>query len=207
MILADISHWQNKIDFAKVKKSVEAVIVKASEGTSFIDPYFETNKRGVREAGMLFGAYHFAKGYDAKKEANFFVKTVGELKPGELLALDSETGQSPLWCKTFLDEVTRLVGFRPLIYCPAGNGMDWSQIAKDYGLWIARYGLNLGYKMTSFPPKLGAWSYYAIWQYTSRGRVDGINGNVDLNYTSMDLERLKKYGKKDECLHCPIHCK
>jgi lysozyme len=192
--IADISHWQGMISWKNT--FLDAVIIKCSQGTKSVDPMFAQNKAGARRTGILCGFYHFANSEDPKAEANHFVQSVGDVQQGELLALDAETGQSPQWCRTFLDEVTRLVGFKPLIYCPAGNGWNWQPVVDgNYGLWIARYGWNTGIRLLTFPPKIGQWPFYAIWQYTSRGRVSGINGNVDLNYTKMSLDTLRKYGK------------
>ena len=190
----DVSHWQGGISWDKT--GVDFAIIKCTQGDSMIDPMFSRNKTGARRAGILCGYYHFAQHNDPIQEADWFVKNVGDIQTGELLALDAETGQDPSWCKKFLDRVASKVGFKPLIYCPAGNGMDWSPvISGNYGLWIARYGLNLGYMLTSWPPKIGKWPFYAIWQYTSKGRVPGIVGNVDLDYFKYDKQTLMKYGK------------
>ena len=192
----DISHWQGIISWKNVP--VDFAIIKCAGGDNglYIDPMFAQNKAGVRRTNILGGYYYFAGNGDPKLEADFFVKSVGDIQSGELLALDAELGQSPQWCREFLDEVSKQVGFKPLCYCPAGNGWDWSPVIQgNYGLWIARYGLNLGYLLASWPPKIGKWPFYTIWQYTSRGKVKGIIGNVDLDYFKYDLATLKKYGK------------
>jgi lysozyme len=193
----DCSHWQGAISWKNVK--TDFAILKCSEGVKFIDPMFNQNKIGCRRNLIPLGYYHFAKGGDAKKEARFFVRSVNDIGVGEFLVLDYEIQlASPAkWCKTFLDEVTRLVGFKPLIYLNSSTAKryDWSEVIKgDYGLWIANYGLNLpvvGFK----PPAIGMWPFYAIWQYSSRGKILGIKGNVDLNWTKCDLQTLRKYGK------------
>lgn len=194
----DVSHWQLAINWKQFNYPV--VIIKCSEGLNYVDTRFAQNKSNARNNNILLGYYHFAKGNDPKKEANFFVDSVGDIKKGEFLALDYEIHlKDPVsWCKTFLDEVTKLVGFKPLIYINSSTAQsfNWDQVINgNYGLWIASYGLNIpviGIKT----PKIGNWPFYAIWQYTSRGRVSGIVGNTDLNYTKMSLETLKKYGKK-----------
>jgi lysozyme len=191
----DVSHWQGAISWKNVK--TDFAVIKCSEGINYVDPMFSQNKAGARRVGIPCGFYHFATGGNIIDEAKHFVKSVGDIQKGEFIVLDAETGESPQWCRKFLDEVYRLAGFRPIIYCPAGNGWDWSPVVQgNYGLWIARYGLNLGFMMASFPPKIGQWKFYVIWQYTSKGRAAGINGNVDLNYTKCNIETLKKYGKQ-----------
>ena len=206
----DVSHWQGSIDWNKVKNAkYEFAFIKCSEGISWVDPKFKQNQDQARKAGVLCGFYHFANQNDPIKEAEWFMKSVGELQSGELLALDAETGQSPDWCKKFLDRVSELAGFKPLLYAPVGNGGDWSKVYNaNYGLWIARYASSKVYipYYLSPAPKIAVWPFYAIWQYSSKGSVSGIAGNVDVNYSKMDLATLRKYGKQAVCLHCPIHC-
>lgn len=192
MKLCDISHWQGDVDFAKYPYS--ALIVKATQGRYFTDPKLNRNKIEARRRKILLGFYHFADGTNPEEEAEFFLKKVGEIKKGEFLALDWEIQhKKPVtWCKRFLDQVRIMVGFKPMIYLNAytAGAFDWSPVIKaDYGLWIAHYK-SIG------KPKIGKWSFYALWQYTSKARVSGIKGNADLNYTKMDLETLKKYGKQ-----------
>jgi GH25 family lysozyme M1 (1,4-beta-N-acetylmuramidase) len=189
----DISHWQGKIDWKKLK--TDFVFIKCSESTNYVDPNFEKNKEEIRKKGILLGFYHFARATDPKKEADFFVKSVGEIKEGELLVLDWEVLHSdpPKWCEKFLDRVTEKVGFRPLIYMNASTARsyDWSRVSKDYGLWLASYGKNDG-KMHDGVDIGQTWPYWVVWQYTSRGSIDGISGNVDMNVAK---DALPKYGK------------
>jgi len=192
----DVSHWNGNINWNKVQ--TDFAIIKCSQGVNSKDPMFETNKKGARDNNILAGYYHFAATNNPVGEADWFVKTVGDIQPGELLALDAETGQSPQWCRMFLDEVTKQVGFKPLAYVPAGNGWNWQTLVDgNYGLWIARYTSSKIFIpwWLSFPPRIGQWPFYAIWQYSSKGRENGINGFVDENYTKMSLNTLKKYGK------------
>ena len=213
----DTSHWQGdygNIDWKKVKASkFDFAIIKASEATSFIDPMFLRDKKYAREAGMLLGFYHFARGVQSpEEEARHFLRTVGDIREGEILVLDWEVENSnPVgWCLSFLKYVEGQVGFKPLIYMSSAvtTRYDWSPVVKNNnGLWVARYGLNDGEKNDKYPPSTGPWSFYAIWQFTSRGRVSGINGNVDINYAKMDADTFKKYGKKKEEVTPPTLCK
>lgn len=208
-----MSHYQGDIDWKKVKQSgVEFAIAKCSQGTSFLDSKYYQNKVGALSTGILFGSYHFADGGDPKKEADYFVKNVGQMADYEILVLDWEIQHAdPVgWCKKWLARVNELVGFRPLIYINASTSkqFDWSPISKDNGLWVAQYGVNNG-QMNGKPDIGSSFPWWVIWQYTSRGAVPGIAGNVDLNTLSGDMDMLRKYGKKpDECNHqCPKHCR
>lgn len=197
----DISHWQGSIDWKKVNDEAKYAIIKCSEGVGYVDPTFTKNKAGARDADLVVGFYHFARGNDAVKEADFFLKSVGDIREGEFLVLDWEIQHSnPVsWCKTFLDRVTEKVGFKPMIYINSATAkaFNWKPVIDaSYGLWIAAYGPNNG--QMNGDPAIGGWPFAAIWQYTSRGRISGISGNVDLNWAYMNIETLKKYGKPKE---------
>jgi len=178
------------------------IILKATEGLTFKDPKFQKRRLMARNYNMVVGAYHFARGNGAKKEASFFYNTVkNDIRKGEFLVLDFEIKiANPVpWCLTFLKELERLCEFKPMVYLSHSylKSNNWKPVSdNNYGLWAARYGLNTGYLMTSFKPSSGSWNNYAIWQYTSRGRINGISGNVDLDIFYGSKEQLKKYGKK-----------
>jgi lysozyme len=202
----DISHWQGNINWKNVskdKKRFEFAFMKCTESTNFLDSKFSKNKQEAREAGMLVGYYHFARGGDYKKEADWFLENVGDLKEGELIALDYEinTLKDPAtWCNNWLSYVESKVGFKPLLYTYHSliKSYNWELVAKNnFGLWVARYGLQEQIPNQKYYPAINGWDFFAIWQFCSRGKVDGIEGNVDLNYTGMDLKTLKLYGKRE----------
>lgn len=211
----DIARYQGVVDFKKVREAgYEFVIQKCTEHTGYKDPTYERNKAQARDRGLLFGSYHFGRGTNARKEAEWFVSQVGDILPGELLVLDYEiyTLKDPAtWCLEFTKRVEELVGFKPMLYTYHAllNKYNWKKLS-DYnvGLWAARYGLQQQEPNPNFKPSTGSWPFYAIWQYCSKGKVPGIVGNVDLNHSDMDIERLKKYGKTGSltCIKCPIHC-
>jgi len=191
----DISH-HNKINWDKVK--TDFVIAKCTESTTYKDPTYKTNKDQCRNKGILFSSYHFARGTNAIKEANFFVSNVGNIQGGELLVLDWEISHPATvsWCLQWLKEVERLVGFKPLIYLNSSTAksLDWTPVIKNNtGLWLANYSINDGTRHEN--PPTGKWPFFAIHQFTSKGKIDGIVGNVDRNYFKGNLETLKKYGK------------
>jgi len=213
MLGIDISHWNRTIDWAKVKKDgVEFAFMKATESTNFTDSMFAINQQRSRDAGLIVGYYHFARGGNYKKEADHFLETIGEIKKGELIALDYEINNlvNPAeWCEKWLSYVESKVGFKPMLYTYHSllKYYNWKKVSDgNFGLWAARYGLQEQKPNDKYRPATGSWPFYAIWQYSSRGRVDGISGNVDLNTTDMNKETLTKYGFQGECITCP-HCK
>ncbi len=192
----DISHYNGIVDWNKFKK--DFVIMKATQGIRNLDSTLRLNQIRAREKGIVRGYYHYSEGGNAVKEADWFLKNIGELQKGELLVLDWEISHpSPdIWCKGFIDRVKEKTGIIPILYTNEARvkSINWKNtVATNCGLWVAKYRTNNGLKQEE--PTSGQWSFWMMWQYTSKGKVDGITGNVDLNYCPMPLENLKKYGK------------
>jgi lysozyme len=199
----DVSHWQNDIDWKKVAKDgIEFAVMKATEAVGYVDPKLEENYKEARKQGLLLGFYHFARGGDAHKEADFFLDNIPHLEKGEFLVLDYEINivKEAEWCKRFLDRVFDRTGIRPLLYTNEARvkSINWEPVVKgNYGLWVAKYGVNNGKQNQE--PNIGQWPFAVMWQYTSRGSVDGIHGNVDLNVAYVkDVETLAKYGAPED---------
>lgn len=191
----DVSHYQETIDWTKVAASGRRfAIAKATDGRSFVDPMYATNKAEAMAAGIVFGAYHFGRpddsANDAIKEADHFVD-VAQLGQGNLLpVLDLERtgGLTPEeligWMLAWLGEVTARTGVRPMIYTsPHGweSRTNDSTAMVDAGytvLWIAHWGVNA--------PTLPAngWQGYGwtFWQHSNCGSVPGIQGCVDSDW-------------------------
>ena len=67
----DVSHYQTIKDWGKLSKAVDFIILKSTEGLSYVDATFQDKRNNARQKEMLVGAYHFASGIDGKKEADF----------------------------------------------------------------------------------------------------------------------------------------
>lgn len=209
----DVSHWQGYIEWQKVKQAgYEFAIIKCTEADSFVDPRFTTNKKEARQAGLLCGYYHFARGGNVEREVAHFCDHVGNIQQGEIVVLDWEISHDdPVnWCLSWLRGVEEKLGFKPMIYLNKSTlrSHSWMPVAKnDNGLWIASYGANIGH-MGLRPPAY-EWPFWALWQFTSKGKVEGIQTRVDLNYTDMSIDTMRKYGKQknEQCSKgCPLHC-
>ena len=197
----DISKWQSVGTGDSAK---DFIICKATEGVGYVDPNCDKHYQRAKKQGKLLGVYHFArpdlnKGTDgAKREAQYFVNNCKGYIGEAILVLDWEqpgtTGQTD-WAKAWLDEVYRLTTVRPLIYMSASvvNNNNWSAIANNYGLWIAGYpnAYNVKNPPTptagAMPYKIGAWKFWAIWQYSSSA------GTLDRDIANMDKVAWKKY--------------
>jgi lysozyme len=202
----DVSYWNAGIDWPKVRAAGQRyVFAKATEGDSYADPTFDDNWRGAKSAGLLRGAYHFFRSnVDPKKQANKFIDYVksmndnGELPP--VLDLETNDGQTKekviARVKTWLDLVETAFNKRPVIYSAqyflqdylseAGGGPPaW---AKDYPLWLAQYPtIYLDGVQPTLPR---GWFKWTFWQYSDKGRVNGINAKVDMNVFNGTLEDL-----------------
>ena len=197
----DISHHQKGIDLSSIQS--DFVICKATEGNGYTDECCDTFYQKAKSLGKKLGVYHFARpdlGNTAEAEADWFLKETKGYHKEAILILDWE--QKALnypvsWAKAWLDRVYEKTGVKPVLYIQASAlSQDWSAVAKaDYGLWVANYGSNNGTAQESVFNKypLKHWSFYALWQYTSKGRLNGYNGNLDLNYFSGDTSAWDKY--------------
>lgn len=193
----DISSYQSGIDLSVVP--CDFVIIKATQGTGYVNPDCDRAYQQAKRAGKLRGTYHYVGGGNAVAEADYYVNTIkGYLRDG-LLAIDWEAEQNSAWGnEAYLEQLVRRViertGVKPLIYSMASRYAQVAAVAKklDCGLWIAEYAdMNpTGYQ--AHPWREGAYAC-AIRQYTSTGRLNGWGGNLDLNIAYMTREQWAKY--------------
>ncbi|HVL32477.1 MAG TPA: GH25 family lysozyme, partial [Actinomycetota bacterium] len=205
----DVSHHQGNIDWTAVSQDpqqIRFVIARASACRSTADTKYDANQSGASAAGLTTGAYHFAcpdddEG-DARAEADFFVQRAA-LRSGDIVpALDLE-GQSLTqsgdglgcgtqalrdWVWTWLNRVRERTGLRAMIYTPPsfwrncmGNDSSYADAGHDL-LWIAHWCSPEGTNCPSVPADNWDGNGWTFWQYTSSGTVNGIAGNVDMNW-------------------------
>jgi GH25 family lysozyme M1 (1,4-beta-N-acetylmuramidase) len=179
----DISSYQGNLKWSTwTKKDRDFAYIKATEGTSYKNPYFKKQYKGAAKAKMIRGAYHFANpaGKAGYKQARYFVKNGGgwsadgHTLPGVLDIEYNPYGSTCYgvskknmvkWVVSFTTEYKKLTGKAAVIYTTT----DWwkqctgnsSKIAKTNPLWIARYGS----KKPGTLPK--GWKTAAFWQYSS----------------------------------------
>lgn len=185
----DISKWQEEVDFDKLKEAgVEFVIIRAATELSLnsgieIDPYFEDNIKKATEAGLDIGVYYSSKTNSidkAKEEAKYVLDLVKGYDINIGIAYDWEN--FPNYNKyeisfhtlneiasTFLDMVNKK-GYNAILYSSTSYLESFWDIEDNYNLWVARYADNIGYDKE-----------YMMWQLCNNGKVDGIEGNVDID--------------------------
>ena len=176
----DVSHYQEEIDWDTVAtQDIRFAFVKASEGETMKDNFFETNWTAIQEAGLLRGAYHFfIPSLDAETQAQNFISAVvledGDLPP--VLDLEVTTDQSTsdilAGARVWMDKVEAHYGVKPILYTGLNFYLQHLEGEfEDHPIWIARYSRST--------PKLDQdWQF---WQYSNRGGLEGIDGYVDLN--------------------------
>lgn len=186
----DISSYQKGIDISKVP--CDFVIIKATQGTKYVNSDFRRAYGEAINNGKLVGVYHYASSGGAEKEAQHFLDTIGSAVGNAILCLDWEKGdnanfQNPTYAHKWLEYVRAKTGVVPLIYMSKSvcREFNWSLVAKTYPLWCAQYGGNqpTGYKVFPWTDRggYGAWDKCTIFQYTANGRLSGWLSNLDLD--------------------------
>jgi len=179
----DISEYQSADLRAVRAGGVGFVICKATEGLGWTDPTFAERMGAARGAGLIRGAYHFARpqaGRSGAQEAAFFLEHARlHLQTGDLFpCLDIETTTLDRagtigYVRSFTDHVHAATGWQTILYTyPAF--LTWPPMPNP--LWIAGPG-------DSRPPQLAGFRPPVIWQTSFTGHVRGINGAVDLDIT------------------------
>lgn len=190
----DVSHWQGSMDWRKAADAGAVYAwLKASDGSTYVDPEYARNAAGARDAGLLFGPYHyFRNSIDPILQADHFARVVKSgPEPTLPPALDFEdtTGEiSAVNMRKFVERVNALLG-RPIIYTGAwywtparlGGTQEW---AKLFPLWIADYD-----GAVAIPSD---WRDWTVHQYTSSG--DGIAFGAD----SARIDRNRYRGTREE---------
>lgn len=179
----DVSRHQGVIDWDTVAKNpkIQFVYIKATMGYNHPDPYYQTNIRGAREAGLKAGSYHFLTSkFSVEAQYQSFRDAVNPSEQDLIPMVDVETGWVESWTKKQLRDslrkFCRLVehdyGCKPMIY---SNEHFYNQkLAPDFNdhiLYIASY---LHY------PQISGSGTHDLWQFTEKGHIHGINEYVDL---------------------------
>lgn len=196
----DVSKWNKEIDWAQVKKEgVDFAIIRAGyrgsiSGSLVVDPYFEQNIKGATDNDIAVGIYFFTQAVnerEAVEEASIvmslvqgyditypiFIDTEGAGGKGR--ADDLDVVDRSLVCQAFCETI-RSGGYTAGVYASKNwlnNRLDITKFSQDNVIWLAEY---------KDQPTYGG--SYAMWQYTSSGRISGIEGKVDFNLSYLDFE-------------------
>lgn len=201
----DVSHYQGAINWGSVHSAgTQFAYIKATEGIDFIDSRFNTNYPAAYYAGIVRGAYHFARPEESSgaAQADFLFYHGGawsadnrtlpaaldiEYNPNGATCYGLSQAQMRTWITDFLNRYKYRTGRYAVIYTTT----DWwktctgnySGFANNHPLWLARYASSPG----TLP---AGWGFQTFWQYTSSGRVSGISSYVDRDYFNGTTSRL-----------------
>lgn len=207
----DVSSWQGDIDWEKVKASgVDYVMIRAGfrstawAGKLNVDSYAEKHYKGAKAAGLKVGFYFFSQARtvaEAKEEARFLLDIVKDWDVDLPLACDWEyfsKEETPrVWdlsrrritdCVNAFCQTVKDAGYDPMLYCARYIVQDklYMEELADYAFWYSDFQKK--YLRSEFRVDM--------WQYSSSGRIDGIQGNVDLNMIFLENSVFSKYFKK-----------
>lgn len=184
----DVSKWQQKIDFQKVKAAGATFVMirvgsqQGINGEYILDPYFKTNVENAIKNNLKVGVYFYSyanSNKEAIKQANWVLKQIKNYNISLPVAFDwecynnfNEMGLSLFGlnkvAETFLDRIEKS-GYKGMIY---GSKNYLTSIWKyhDYDVWLAHYTKQTDYK-----------SDYVMWQLCQNGQIGGIDNLVDIN--------------------------
>jgi len=170
----DVSSYQGTIDFAKVKgNNITIVYIKATEGIDYVNPRLKEHYQGAKLNGLKIGFYHYLTNKSPSLQAQHFLNSINGLASDCKYIIDVE-GK---WTITEASKATRefadyLISKNKEVGIYTGDYFyrdNLNSTVKNLSVWIANYG---GVVMA---PK------YAGHQYTDKGAVRGITGNVDMD--------------------------
>lgn len=194
----DVSKFQSSINWQKVKNAgINFVIIRCGyrgygSGVLVQDPMFASHITGAKAAGLRVGIYFFSQAIteaEAVEEASMAVKLARQYGINMPIAIDSEyanggAGRADGLSKSARTDITIAfcntvanAGYKPMVYASKSwfsSHLDVSRFLSSYRIWVAHYAATCGYT-----------GRYDIWQNTSKGSVDGVKGNVDMNISSI----------------------
>ena len=196
----DISHHQGDIDFDKLKGNIDFAMVRTSYGAFYEDKKYKQNILGLERVKIPYGLYHFsyATSVDsAKKEAEGFINIIKKYNPTYPIVIDIEASNKTSNVRgdtlvDIADTICRKIeeaGYYAMIYANLGylnNKLNDSRLDK-YDKWLAEWKSKPTYSKN-----------FGIWQYSSKGSIPGINGNVDLNISYKDYPSIIKNVKEEK---------
>lgn len=184
----DVSSWQGDIDFEKIKKAgVEFIIIRVGSYTGdeekyFVDKKFVQNIKGANEHDIDVGIYFYSYSSsikEAKEDARWVLEQIKDYEVTLPIAYDWEDwayfndyklsffGLTSM-AEAFLEEVEKN-GYEGMLYS-SKTYLENIWFPTNYDIWLAHYVDQTSYT-----------GDYKFWQLTDKGKVDGINGTVDIN--------------------------
>lgn len=190
----DISHYQARIDWEQVAlSSLDFVYMKATEGETYIDSFYQENWEASRKTTLKRGAYHFYRPQvPPLTQANHFIQQAqlqaGDLPPVlDIEVLDGVSNEELIvGLRMYLRHLEAHYDVKPVIYTyQKFYNKHLAGHFSDYPIWIARYHQR--------EPTLANKAQWLFWQYGCQGELPGIDGKVDLNVFQGSREELEQW--------------
>lgn len=216
----DVASYQHPngagIDWGAVARSGRSfAFVKATEATSYTNPWFTKDWTGIASAGLVRGSYHYARPAlpisTAVDQAKYYISVTGTTQEkGDLppaLDLEEDGGLTPgqlvTWAQVWLDTVRSLTGRTPIIYTYRWYWQHYllnSAALTRYPLWIAEYNNPSG----PSTPLIGGWQTWAFWQFTSSAQISGIPTAVDMSNYNGTADQLATFADGTAATPWPV---
>jgi GH25 family lysozyme M1 (1,4-beta-N-acetylmuramidase) len=198
----DVSNLQKTIDWPTLSRCSQFAAIKASQGTTFTDPFYGANWYNAGQNGVPRIAYHYGmpSTTTGAEDAQHFVSVLAAngINSGDNFALDLEdpavaTGADlAAYAIDFAQTLQPTTHCVPWLYC----GLSYAQehnlltagVAAAFRLWLAAYQLTI-------PSPIGAWTTWTAWQWNDAGTLPGISGVVDLDFFQGTTAQLLAMGK------------
>ena len=191
----DVSEYQGEIDWSKVNAveeqfPIQFVFVRATVGNDRVDKAFDVNWLGAKDKNIIRGAYHYYRpNENSLEQAALFIETVrlskGDFPPVldiEKLPKNQSVARLKIGLRRWLEAVEAHYKVKPIIYTGEKYYDDFlKEEFSDYLFWIANYNF--------YRERIE--DNWLFWQFTEKGTVLGIEGNVDLNIYNGDFQQLQ----------------
>ena len=187
----DISHYQGNIDWEAFSSDTNNIIsyvyCKVTEGETIIDDFWKVNREKLKELNIPHGGYHFFHpntdvSIQVKHFLNHYTPSQTDLPP--VLDVETETNSDKKLIKAMKQWLTLFeeeTGRRPVIYTSYHFYITkFKNEFNEYKFWIANYNKNVESKLED--------ENIIYWQYSDNGKVYGIEGPVDLNFSKLNIE-------------------
>ena len=199
----DIAGHQKGINLAVVP--CDFVIIKATQGKSFVNPEFTTQITQALAQGKYVGAYHYANGAGVETEVNHFIEVVKPYLNRIILAIDWENNKDKYgnndnpkfaagdykYCESLLKAILDKTGITPFLYMSKSVARQFKwEVGRLFPFWCAQYAnkKQTGYQNNPWTDNKG-WGNFPgckIFQYSSKGRLTGYNNDLDLDISYID---------------------
>lgn len=190
----DISSYQASLNLVAVSSSIQGVIIKATEGTYYVNPSCDKHYEQAKSTNLLRGFYHFAGADKPEAEAEYFWNNCKNYFRDGIPVLDWEGTQSVDWVNRFVHHLKDISGIWCWIYANPWR-FNWGDVEKNCARWLASYP-NVSHPTFAQAAKWDcpdADGNEVAWQFCSDGLLSGYNGALDCSLYYGDEGSWLKY--------------